>query len=232
MLACDPCADCDQPLIFDPTVEVKFINVDSLQKVNTVLEENADQKTTYADLKTQTLAKARSNNDSVSKYSNLVAGGQTQYQELLDAFLARKTILTDSTKLIDSLNTKLTASTTYWTRIKGLIAAGRVKVDTILLLENGRYLTFEDSASNYVLPLLMEVEENEEGLRETNFRIRIKETVLRVGFTYQTEEIVDEIERQIELRALYIEPSTSDSTLFECKNSSCADHETTLTFYF
>ena len=105
---------------------------------------------------------------------------------------------------MDTLNTKLTEKSTALGKVKTTITAGRLKIDTIKLIENGRYLTFADSTSKYSLSLLI-------GANETSYEIKIKERTLRVSFTYTTEEYVDEVQRLIKIRANDITPTSPDS---------------------
>lgn len=216
--ACEPCADCGKPLISEPGVSATFINLDTLSKVDTAIASNAKQKSAYASLKSSLTTRTRPLNDSIKKYTDSVTAGATEYQLLLDQYTASRKILLDSSLLLDTLTSDVTDSTTYLNKIRTWITTGKVRIDTIFLIENGNFLTYEDSLTRYYLPLLMEA-------NETSFRIKIKEEIMNVTFTYTTSEYVDEVQRLIKIRAENIEVSSPDSIQY-------FEDETKLYFYF
>lgn len=225
--SCDPCDNCGEPLVFEPTVALVFINNDTLEKLTTVIEyvtdslDRTETQETIAENELDSL-EARLNvvNDSIENGNTSYEAEKDDLEELINTYadsLVYYTLLADD---IDSIADYFVAKRTD-------VLNGLLRVDTLFI--NDQYLTFSDSFEIYDAPLLM----NEESF--TQFEVVIGDFRGEVAFDYNLIESVDAT-REIKLRASDIFPvnyvafdSISDP---DCETPQCFDHETTVYLYF
>jgi hypothetical protein len=227
LMACDPCAECGKPLVFDPTVAFKFINWDSLVTTSALLDTTNIDYDSLSDFR-----------DSLRKQSTF---WETQLEMLRDSIEDGKDQYVDDTvKYDDSLKSALnqilyldTAITetnlikSDLTQILTTIESGKVRLDKVTIDESGNSVEYADSATLYNLPLLMQ------DYDMTTFLIDLDGKRDTIVFSYITDIDVD-TERKVKLRAYNIDTVsyTYDSLLFECNTSQCLSNEVLVTVYF
>ena len=225
--ACDPCENCGEPLLFEPTVALVFINLDTLEKLNgelgffnDSLSKNKDKEGVAQDELDSLEARLIVVNDSIENGNNSYQDEKEELEDLisvyLDSLVYYDTLLVQIDSVIDFLNTQ-----------RSNVNNGLLRVDTLYI--NNQFLTFEDSSETYDAPLLM----NEESF--TQFEVVIRGFRGEIAFDYDLEEFVDAT-REIKLRAFNIQPVSSfgfDSIGEpQCVTDQCRDHETTVNLYF
>ncbi|MEQ8336773.1 MAG: hypothetical protein RIA62_05485 [Cyclobacteriaceae bacterium] len=225
--ACDPCENCGEPLIYEPTVELVIINKDTLKKLDTVLglytdslDRNEDKEGWAQDELDSLEARLIVVNDSIENGNNSYQEEKEELEVLISDYL-------DSLVYYDTLLTQIDSVIDYLNIQKGQVNKGLLRVDTLFI--NDQYLTYEDSFETYDAPLLM----NEESF--TQFEIVIGNFRGEIAFDYDLEEFVDAT-REIKLRAFNIYPVNSfgfDSVGEPiCVTDQCRDDETTVYLYF
>ncbi len=225
--ACDPCENCGEPLLFEPTVALVFINEDTLGKLNNELgifndslDKNEDKEGLAQDELDSLEARLIVVNDSIENGNNSYQEEKEELEDLigiyLDSLVYYDTLLIQIDSIIDFLNDQKTN-----------VNNGLLRIDTLFI--NDQFLTYEDSVDTYDAPLLM----NEESF--TQFEVVIGGFRGEIAFDYTLEEFVDAT-REIKLRAFNIHPVNSfgfDSVGEPiCVTNQCRDHETTLYLYF
>lgn len=227
-VGCDPCGDCGEPLVYDPTVKVVFINQDSINKLTLVVSENktyiSELNTWKADL-VDTLDALK---DTIDALQELIDGGATNYQNALNAFqdefdstgIVRDSVVSYTTKT-QKINTKLNATIT-------LMTSGKLQLTKALLLNNNTEVVYEDSLKTFALPLLLGTVGD---YMESNYEITIVDTTFELNFGYETYENIDEA-RVARVRARNLTILDSDTVKRKCTNSECISDETTVTVYF
>ncbi|MFT6865833.1 MAG: hypothetical protein ACJA08_000659 [Cyclobacteriaceae bacterium] len=225
--ACEPCADCGEPLLFEPTVQMKFINRDSLLLLNDTIKTTTDSISSMTDNKDSLSAKVKAWNKLLISLRDSIADGKIQF-------------IVDTLQIDDSINTvgpqiTLLDTAIFYTTLlqdslsdlRTVINSGKVRVDQVTILENGNSTTYSESATLYSLPLIMQ------NANLTTFLIDLKGKSDTISFQYITELNVDE-ERRIEMQAYNIDTVsyTYDSLLFECNSSKCKSNEVLVTVYF
>ncbi len=226
--SCDPCDNCGEPLLFEPTVALVFINKDTLGKINITLENVSDSldKTEASEGVASNELDSLENrliivNDSIDNGNSSYEEERTTLEDLIVTYL-------DSTNYYAELITKIDSVADYLTTKRSEVLKGFLRVDTLYI--NEQYLTYSDSFEIYDAPLLM----NEESF--TQFEVIIGDFKGEISFDYDLVEFVDAT-REIKLRAVNITPMESlvawDSVGDPiCETEQCRDHETTLYLYF
>jgi len=226
--ACDPCRDCGKPLAFEPTVEMIFINQDSAARLAILRDSISDSLEISDSLVAYFSDSILILEDSVEALDLLIADGatdlvsiQTGFNSTINDFGIQVDLLNADIEIIDSIDNE------YESTIS-LIENGNVQLQKVSLVENGSEAVFEDSASFFNLPLLIE-----NGQTQTTFNIIIDEKAYEIGFDYQILESVSE-SRIVKVSAGNIDTifHTFDSLFIECISSDCISNETTVTAYF
>ena len=224
--SCDPCDECGMPLVFDPTVELVFINNDTLQgldkEIASVTETLSTQELKEADAED----KLDSLENRLIEVNELIENGDNSYEEERDDLEDLIIDYTDSLDYYALIIHELDSIQDHWVDFRQEVRDGLIKVDTLYV--NNQYITYDDSAKSYHAPLLM----TEEAF--TQFETVIGKYRGEISFEYILEESVDET-REIKLRARDITPhdyhqydSISEP---QCVTSECRDHETTVYIY-
>mgnify|MGYP002835164905 CR=1 FL=1 len=214
------------PLVFDPTVELVFINNDTLQgldkEIASVTETLSTQELKEADAED----KLDSLENRLIEVNELIENGDNSYEEERDDLEDLIIDYTDSLDYYALIIHELDSIQDHWVDFRQEVRDGLIKVDTLYV--NNQYITYDDSAKSYHAPLLM----TEEAF--TQFETVIGKYRGEISFEYILEESVDET-REIKLRARDITPhdyhqydSISEP---QCVTSECRDHETTVYIY-
>lgn len=225
--ACEPCAECGEPLLFDPNVQMKFINRDSLLVIQDSLiatENKIDSLNIEGDSLSTKISEWAS---LINSLTDSIEDGKTQY--ISDTVLYDDSIVIAFAQniLVDTALVEENELKTFLTEIETTILSGNVRVDNLSILENSSQESYTDSALIYSFPLLMQ------GFDITTFAIDIEDKKDTISFSYTTDLFVD-TQRRVEMRAFNIDTVsyTYDSLIFECNTSECLSNEVLVTVYF
>ena len=217
--SCDPCPDCGEPLASEPTVEMIFINQDSIVSIDSTVAGYAGLGLVFTAVKAD-LTDLR---DSLREVQDSIANG-------LDEYLAEEALLMDSINKLrqdsafyenfnaDSIISVLNAA-------KLTINSGLILVNQISLPETGSTVTFSDSATVWNFPLSFREEFSVYDLliHDENFTIELD---------YETFIEIDE-ERNVLLKAQNIQVvNTVGFDSLDVCEQNCVDGEASFTFYF
>lgn len=226
-VACDPCEECGEPLLYDPLVGVVFINWDSAKTLNNLIKINSDSVQANSKQRTAFLDSIGELRDSLEVIRLLLDSGYLEYEDeevFLDQLIADLQVEADT---LESINRRISTTTRDLNSILSVINSGNMQVEQITILTNSSILTYEDSAKKYNLPLLMTA-------NESSYKIRIGDLVDTISFSYQLENSVDDA-RVFRRRAkeIHLVNHTFDSLAGpKCKTDECLSNETTFTVYF
>ena len=229
-MGCDPCADCGEPLVYDPTVRLVFINQDSIIQLTDSVDKNKDSITNLNTIKTSAVDSIRQLTDTIDALQDLIDDGNTEYQDELDRFneisdsieVVRDSV-TSYASQVTQINKDLNATIT-------LMKNGKVQLLEVILENNGRELIYEDSMSAFALPLLLGTVGE---YTESNYSINIDQSYYEIGIGYETYENINEARlARVRARATDITFSTFDSLNVNCRTTDCISDETTVTVYF
>ncbi|MDE0472746.1 MAG: hypothetical protein OXH57_12480 [Ekhidna sp.] len=219
VISCDPCPDCGDPLASEPTVEMIFINQDSIHSIDLRINFLESQDSIFSVVK----ADLDDLRDSLRKVQDSLNIGRDEYED-------EKASLLDLIKQEqqDSLfyeNQEIGETTAILNAARSTINSGLILVNRISLPETGSTITFSDSATVWDFPLSFREEFSvyDVLIRDENFTIELD---------YETFTEVDE-ERNIRIRAQNIR--VIDTMGFDSLNiceENCIDGEASFTFYF
>lgn len=228
-MACDPCPDCGEAITAEPTVEMIFINQDSIDALDVLINDNNTQLSNLSieinDLN-DTIDFLQ--NDSIPTLEERIAAGEEYLQEALDEvtialnhFIVDLENLTDQENELDSLNSAYNST-------KTIINSGLLNISSINLPEINESIVYDpnDSAVSWNFPLSFD---NSFSIYE----ILISDELFSIELSHETFTEVDE-ERNVIVRARDIQIVSSSSnfiTLDSC-NENCVDGEAIFTFYF
>ncbi len=232
--ACEPCPDCGEPLYFEPTIDVKFINEDSLAGLDSTISILTVELSTLKKKKDSIDTEIRNWLKKIDQLADSIEAGKTEYiQDTID-------IRNNITSATDNLNTtilpiqkiKKTNDSTLQVARKS-IASGFVKVNRITLLQTGKSLPPDTGRTLYKLPLLMN-----ENATLTSYEIDIENKVKEISFEYETEIRVD-AKGKVKVRAFGIGIDTARAKYtyetppkIVCETKKCEDNEVLVTIYF
>jgi hypothetical protein len=227
LLACEPCAECGKPLLYDPIVSLKFINRDSLLNLNDSIDKTTDSLSRMNDVQDSLEGKRTAWNTLLLALRDSIDEGKTEYVDdtvKLDDSLSQALLQLEQ---IDTALLKTNALKNFLEDILKVIESGNVKVDEITIVENNAVQEYADSATIYNLPLLMQ------GFDFTTYAIKLNGKTDSISFTYTTDLFVDE-ERRVEMQAFNIDTVSYsyDSILFKCNTNQCRSNEVLVTVYF
>lgn len=228
--ACDPCGDCGEPLYYDPTIRMVFINQDSASVLGDSIDLNKDSIKIYSNLRVELIDSAEGYSDSLVVLDSLVAAGETEYvddQAMLTALIEDMEAQTEWLKVASETLTKIN---TALGKIVTTINNGSVQLQQVTLLESGMDLEYEDSMSSFRLPLLLATEL---ATNTTSYELTIGGEVYTIGFEYAPFETVDASRIvSVKARDFGVVSHTFDSLEVTCRTSECISDEATLTVYF
>lgn len=224
--SCNDCEDCENT-VSAPSASFSFINArqlqvlsDSIQVINTELE----LISTEIDTLTSQVAVFT---DSLTQINTLLLdSGFTEYR---DDSLAIQLNINTNNETLDSLqivSDSLSSVSSILTIEQTTVSTGLLLVDTVTNLENGKFLTYEDSTGTYSLPI--DVNSN-----STAYHFVINGNDYQTEFGYATETVQD-VRRRIQLQAfdLTILSHSFDSLELLCGSDNCVNNETTFVCYF
>ncbi len=220
--SCDPCDDCTATA-YEPTIELVFINADSLSQLN----DSTDIVTASSTALTSSIAELSDTLtflvDSLQNIEDSIANGgsldaaKTSIENAITTFTEdRDTQTTERTEL-DSLNTVMN-------EIKTVINSGLLLVDEIQVIETGGSLTFEDSTTSYQVPLSYDQSFN-------GYSVTIGAEINTFEVDYATFQELDE-RRNVLIRASDIMITTHSFDSVDVCEENCFDKNATYTFYF
>ena len=229
--ACEPCPDCGDPLFSEPSIHIKFVDEDSLVKLDASIN-----------LSTAKLNILKSEKDSVNKeisqwqitinqLNDSIADGKIEYTAERDAFLDSLDLgTTDLNNNILPLDTALRKADALLKTSKKNVNAGLVRVEKITLIETGRNVSYDSAITAYRLPLLMD------NATQTSYEIALDKQINTISFLYQTEIHVD-AGGKVRIRAFGIDTVQAGYTYatppkIDCETSECEDNEVLVTIYF
>ena len=164
------------------------------------------------------------NQDSVARLDTLISINGLK-KDTVDLIIATLDA-TEEVKL-DSLNgvkTSLDSATSAYAGIQALINTGSLRVEQVAILGANSTLTFEDSATSWLIPLSYNQSFNQ-------YEVSIAGVSEVIELSYDIFQELDE-ERNVLIRAENIRVSnTPYDSLVNCEEN-CVDGETTFTFYF
>ncbi len=229
-VGCDPCADCGEPLVYDPTVRLVFINQDSISQLTDSVNKNKDSIKQLSTIKTTAVDSIRQLTDTINALQELIDDGSTEYQDELDRF----TLISDSIGVVrDSVTSYSSQVTEINKTLNAIITVmnnGKVQLLEVILQNNGTELIYEDTMSAFALPLLLGTVG---AYTESNYSIKIDQSFYEIGIGYETYEIINEARlARVRARATDITHSTFDSLNVNCRTTDCISDETTVTVYF
>lgn len=201
---CNP--DCDECTAdkLEPFMKVKFINQDSLTKINT--------------LRTQTNARVTTNNTLRTRYTDSINAGNNDYIFKRDSV----------GEILDSLQSHYT----FLGKIKTTIEAGSVKLDTVYGygMYNPIFFT-NDKAGDTLTQFKFPLDPNSDSSRFI-IKIRDKKYLLQVSYTKQEYQEINKI--KIGLYNPVIDTSSFSKATIKCTFSKpqCLSNETQLVLSF
>ncbi len=218
------CAEDNEVLRYDPTVKVRFVNADSLSKINDSLSVNLDSISKLVDSLSVLSDSIRVLSDSVDVLNDSIANGRTDYIPTRDQLLTYETDLEQTKTGLDEQNDSLKNVNQKMVAVRNTIASGMVLVSGLTNASNGRSLSYQDSATVYNLPLSMTGQ-------ESSYVITIAGQNYELDVRYDLREVTNE-KRRIVLIPENIEITRiAGFDSLSCKTSNC-ENETPVTFYF
>lgn len=217
------CAE-DQEVFFnDPSITVRFINADSLQKVNDSLGITNDSILVLNDTVNYFSDSLVILADSISVLNDSIENGRTEYEQTRDDLQEIEADFTSSLELVNANSTLLSEVKSLLTSVVSTIESGDVLISSITNIQNNTAIGYTDSATSYKLPLSMTMD-------FSNIDIEIDGRVFPVEITYSREEVVDEKRRiRVLISNIAIKDSGFDSV--SCKSLNC-ENELPIKFYF
>ncbi|MEM0938292.1 MAG: hypothetical protein AAF600_05900 [Bacteroidota bacterium] len=218
--SCDPCENCNGPVLFEPTVEMVFINQDSIIIIDSALlvYDSLDSSFSSVNLLLVDLR------DRLNEIEDSLALGLMEYQDEKDALLDAINESELDSIFLDSL--EIDSNTVALNDIKSTINSGLIKIDTLFIPETGAFISYDDSSTSWPFPLSFEKD-------FTVYEVLIHNEEFSIELDYETFTDLDQ-ERNVLIRARdiqVIDLSDNFITLDSC-NENCLDGEATFTFFF
>lgn len=218
------CVEDTKVFFNDPTLKIRFINADSLKKIN----DSLDITNIYISGVAEAIVYFNSGlnvlTDSIGELNDSIENGRTDYIETRDALIELESEFTVSLALMKENSSLLTEIKSGLSDIVNTIESGNLQVTSIKNIDNNAVQTFSDSAVTYNLPLSMNT-------NAARFSIEIEGVSYNLEVEYEKEEVVDE-KRRIKILVsdvTIISYSGFDST--SCQSSNC-ENETPVKLYF
>ena len=222
LYACDSCENCG-PLVFEPSVELIFINADSAKTLT-------DSITNNTELRTALNTESQTFEDTLGYFNTFLDSirNEQRVNENPDSLFlnAQITLFTDSLNTNDSTVVVLDSLNGVMNPIVTTINSGLLNVSSITVQPSGNGLTLEeDSATSYSIPLSYDQSFDQ-------YIIELAGESFELELTYEVYEEVDD-DRRVRLRAEAIEVTSHsfDSLIYECE-TNCTDDNAVFTCYF
>ena len=219
LASCDPCLDCGQPLAYEPTVDMVFINQDSIASIDIALIQYDSLDSIFTLVKVE-LEDLR---DSLIEVQDSIAKGLDEY---LDEEASLLEMISQGEQ--DSLfyeNQKIDSNSSVLNNSKSTISSGNILVNMVSFPEINESLTYTDSATVWSFPLSFEK-------KFSIYEVLIQDEVFTIEVDYEVFTEVDE-ERNVRIRAqdIRIVDTSGIDSLIDCEQN-CVDGEASFTFYF
>lgn len=209
----------DEPTVRDPSVGMFFLNKDSLDQVNIIVDSLDAELTSFDAVITNLKSSANVLADSLITLTDSIAkGGNLE--------LERNTVINDLDTLslyivgIEKEDSTVNVRRTEWAATATIINSGSVLISTIENIKNGQSVSYEDSSTTWRLPLDMNADNIE-------VNITIAQKVYKMSLSYTRSTTANEKNKVI------IETSNFSIVATDFNNSSlsctaCADSETSI----
>lgn len=221
LTSCDPCPDCGVSARFEPTVEMIFINQDSVNSINDSLSVFAfNDSSLNANIDSLLLL-----NDSLQIIvDSIERGGMLLNEKMnIEEWIALRRL---DSLFYATLNKEADSLSALFNQTKASIASGLMKIDELTIIETGESVSYSDSSASWNFPLLFD--EN-----SVLYEFIIDKETYSIALGYETYTEMDQ-QRNVLVRATHIsviESSENFITLDSC-NVTCEDSNATFTFYF
>lgn len=223
LVSCDPCPDCGEPVLFEPTVEMIFINQDSIDHIDATLaafsfNDSAISSNTFI------LDTLRSRLEEIEIGLDTAVNPTLEQEKLEIENLIPD--FKDDSAFYSNLNIDADSISSELVKIKSSINSGLMMIDELIVVETGESINYTDSMTTWSFPLLFNA-----NTTSYNFSIASESYTIAVGYNTFTE--VDQ-ERNVLIRAKdisVIESSDNFLSLESC-TINCEDGNATFTFYF
>ena len=216
LYACDPCGKCG-PLTYEPYVVVAFINADSITKIDKSLSINTAIKTEQTVISSKLegqISRLETRLDSIRKGLLTLDSLPLKSQLLVwsDSLTHSKAII----RRLDSTRTSLLG-------VKATINSGKILLESVEL-ENGGFITYEDSMTSFNFPLLYDQ-------NSTSYKVIIAPTAYTLAIKYKLSEEID-AERFVKISASDVAVTQhSFDSLHICK-TNCDDSQVKADYIF
>lgn len=217
------CAETQEVYFNDPTIRVQFINADTLVHLNDSLEITSDSLNVVndtIDFFSDTLV---SLTDSLIILTDSIDLGRNEYVQTRDdllitqiAFVNTLVVLEQNAETLSTLKSQLSATIID-------VNKGKVFISSITNSENGYFLNFADSASDYFLPMSMNTD-------NSRLAIEIDNNSYDIELAYLREDFLDE-KKRIRVSISNLEIVNHDFDSISCQSINC-ENETPVKFYF
>jgi len=218
LFACDPCNECDV-VIFEPTVEMVFINQDSLNSLNDSIDNNLSRDSILTDSISFFSGEV---NTLSSTLKELKDSGNNDTLEIFNQILSLNTQITQwrvESDTISSKNSQMNA-------VISIINSGSVKLTALNYRETGGSLVLaDDSATVFSLPISYDKS-------FLTYDLTIEgDSSYYVTIDFDLVEETD-VRRNVLIKAENIRVVDTDFQAFDNCETNCTDSEAVFTFYF
>lgn len=221
--SCDPCHECGEPLLYEPTVAVTFINQDSIATLDAAISDTSVTIQYYESISQELNKKIDSLEHEVARINDSIQNGNTEYKDSLDI----------ASRMIEELNVELISVETKLPKLDSLVNAyndiikiinsGLLQVDKISILNNGASLIYKDSMKVYNLPLLMDQ-------TQTDYEITIQERIFTISLIYILNETLNTAGVfKVIANDIIAKSYTCDTLIFDCPSDLCISNKTKIT---
>ena len=220
--SCDPCPDCGEPLVFEPTVEMIFINQDSINIITDSLgfftfnDSALSSNVFILDTLKSRLTEVQAGLDTADNAA--LEQEKLEIEQLITLRTADSTLFASRNIDSDSLTDLLTTR-------RSSISSGFIRISSAEVLETERLLFSDTAEATWNFPLLFDG-------NQTSYDITLWDELFSVSIGYATSTEIGQ-ERDVIIRASdiqVIETSGFDS-LINCE-TNCIDGNASFTFYF
>lgn len=221
------CLEEVEPYGNEPSVKVRFFNIDSLTKINSAIAE-VDTLTKHLNAEKAALATSLSALDaSLATLNQQITEGITELIPERDAVQAQITEATDRRAAIDVEVAALASSKAPLAKAVTSINRGDILLSRIIA--NGNEISFQDSATVFRLPLNMSTNS-----QVYYFDIAGKTDSLELRYDFVEEVTARSYIRLIGVNLVATERYSFDSVQVYCRSQPepCPSNETTVNVYF
>lgn len=213
------CEESREPIDRDPTISILFINKDSLDHVN-LITDSLEEELLANDVELVELNGNSTNlADSLITLTDLIANGENLSEErdqVIHDLDTLETFIAASEEADSTLNVRYKE----WLEVISKIEDGNVKVLSIENLKNNEKVFYEDSSTNWFLPLDMNAD-------DIDVNINLDDIDYRYVLKYNRWTQIDEFGRvKIRTSGFEVVYSDFDSTYVSCVK--CIDNQTYL----